>query len=162
MEKLFLLKPYYLWIKAFHIVFIVSWMAGLFYLPRLFVYHSMVSMGSGEDVLLQMMERRLYFVIMVPAMYLSLVSGGVLAIIPGIVNFTSGAFYLKQSCVVGLVVFQFTLNRWRESFLEGKVPRSTKFFRIVNEIPTVLLIIIVICIVVKPLYIVNFFYNQTT
>lgn len=149
-------EPYYLWIKAFHIIFVICWMAGLFYLPRLFVYHSQVANGSGEDALLQVMERRLYFIIMMPAMYLSLVSGGILATIPDIVNFTSGAFYLKQLCVVGLVVFHCALNRWRKELAEGK-SRSTRFFRIINEIPTVLLIVIVICVVVKPLYLVKLF-----
>lgn len=138
----------YLWIKALHLVAIVAWMAGLFYLPRLFVYHVGVDSKSEAAQLFQMMEYRLYHIIMVPSMLLSLASGIFLVIIQN--NWSAGWFHLKLTCVVFLVAFQHLLSYWRKQLATGTCTRTAPFFRIINEVPTLLLIIIVISVIVKP------------
>lgn len=142
------ISDYYLWIKAFHIIFVVTWMAGLFYLPRLFVYHAGVNPDSEAANLFKIMEYRLYKIIMIPSMLLSLAFGLVLAIILG--TGSSGWFHVKLLCVGGLVVFQHFLNRWRKQLELGTCLCSAKFFRMINEVPSVLLVIIVISAIVKP------------
>jgi putative membrane protein len=127
---------------------IVAWMAGLFYLPRLFVYHRGVDSKSEAAQLFQVMEYRLYKIIMVPSMLLSLASGIFLVIIQEV--WSSGWFHLKLTCVVGLVVFQHLLNYWRKQLATGECPRTTPFFRLINEVPTLLLIVIIISVIVKP------------
>ncbi|MBI1954133.1 MAG: protoporphyrinogen oxidase HemJ [Proteobacteria bacterium] len=142
------IKNYYLWIKAFHLIAAIAWMAGLFYLPRLFVYHSQSKPFSEVTKTFEIMEERLYRFIMQPSMYLSLALGFILAIIPSVQ--LSGWYYLKLIAVLGLVWIHLALNVWRKAFLLGVYPKSTTFFRFINEIPTVLLIIIVIAAIVKP------------
>lgn len=143
-----MIQEYYLWIKTLHVVAIIAWMAGLFYLPRIFVYHRGVEPNSEAAQLFRTMEKRLFSIIMIPAMILSLTSGLILTMIPGI--WSSGWLHLKLTCVVGLVVYQFLLNHWRLALEKGTCPHSSKFFRIINEIPTILLILIVICVIIKP------------
>lgn len=142
------MDKYYLWFKALHFFSIISWMAGLLYLPRLFVYHAQVDTHSEPAQFFQVMERRLYKIIIVPAMILSLASGAILATIQD--YWSSGWFHLKLTGVLGLVLFQFLLNHWRHTLAEGTCSRGAKFFRITNEIPAVLLIIIIISVVFKP------------
>ncbi len=147
------LTEYLLWIKALHIISIVAWMAGLFYLPRLFVYH-VADLSQFKDPqssvakLFQTMEYRLFYAIMVPAMIFSLITGIILAMI--LSTWSSGWMHLKLLGVLGLVVFHILLNRWRISLGEGSLKHGETFFRCINEIPTLLLILIVICVVVKP------------
>lgn len=143
-----IISAYYLWIKALHVIFVICWMAGLFYLPRLFVYHTESGQVSPVSEVFQKMEYRLYRFIMKPAMHLSLVFGILLAIIPGTIS--SKSFHLKFLCVVGLIGFQYFLNHCRLQLARGNYHRTSKFFRIINEIPTLLLIVIVICVIVKP------------
>lgn len=145
-----LLTDYYLWTRAFHIISMTAWMAGLFYLPRLFVYHCRVVPLSPQAELFSLMEKKLYQVIMVPAMWLTLISGCLLAATPGVVNWFRIGFYIKLASVAGLVFFQGKLNLWRYQFQEGKYPGKEVFFRIINEVPTILLITIVIFVTVKP------------
>jgi putative membrane protein len=128
----------------------VAWMAGLFYLPRLFVYHTKVDPHSETALLLQVMEKKLYTIIMNPAMVATLISGLMLAFIPGIVNWARPGFHLKLVCVLLLIGFHHMLNKWRRTMIDGPYPYSEQFFRIINEVPTVLLITIVICVTVKP------------
>lgn len=142
------MSDYYLWIKAVHMIAVVAWMAGLFYLPRLFVYHVGVNPDSEAAALFKIMEYRLYKIIMVPSMLFSLAFGLVLAMLPHI--WLSGWFYLKLVCVVGLVVFQHLLNRWRKQLAQGVYTHSAKFFRTINEVPSILLVIIIISAIVKP------------
>jgi protoporphyrinogen IX oxidase len=142
-----------LWIKVIHIISIVSWMAGLLYLPRLFVYHSaelsqFKDPQSSTAKVFGVMEYRLYRVIMTPAMIFSLFTGVILAIL--LSTWSSIWMHLKLLGVLGLVVFHYLLNHWRLTLAEGISYHSEKFFRCVNEIPTLLLILIVICVVVKP------------
>ena len=138
----------YLWIKVIHIVSIIAWMAGLLYLPRLFVYHAGVDSRSEAAQLFQTMEYRLYRIIMVPSMLLSLASGFFLAIIQD--DWSSGWFHLKMACVAVLVVHQHLLDHWRKQLAIGTCVRTASFFRLINEVPTVLLIVIVICVIIKP------------
>jgi len=143
------MSDYYLWAKAFHIIFIVAWMAGLFYMPRLFVYHVGVDPNSEAAQLFKLMEYRLYKIIMVPSMFLSLASGIFLAMIQQV--WSSGWFHIKLTCVVCLVIFQHLLSYWRKQLAIGTCIRNARFFRLINEVPTLLLVIIVISIIVKPL-----------
>lgn len=138
----------YLWMKAVHVIAIICWMAGLFYLPRLFVYHSGVSPTSEAAQLFQVMEYRLNKIIIMPSMLLSLATGVFLAMIQQV--WSSGWLHLKLTCVVVLVVFQHLLSRWRKQLANGTCSRNAPFFRIINEVPTVLLIVIIISVIVKP------------
>lgn len=140
----------YLWIKALHIVFVVAWMAGLLYLPRLFVYHADAPPGSDQAKTFAIMERRLLRGIMLPAMVLTLIFGGLLAATPGVVDWRQGWIWAKLALVAGLVVFHHLLARWRKEFVAGPPPHTAGFFRFVNELPALALLAIVILVVVKP------------
>jgi protoporphyrinogen IX oxidase len=145
------LATYYLWIKALHIISIIAWMAGLLYLPRLFVYHAEAPRGSAQAAIFVVMERRLLRGIMNPAMAASLLFGALLAVTPGVVDWSLGWFHIKVVAVLGLLLIHHRLARWRKDFAADTNTRSTRFYRIVNEVPTVLLILIVVMVVVKPL-----------
>ena len=142
------LVEFYLWVKVVHIIAIIAWMAGLFYLPRLFVYHVNVDSKSEAAQLFQVMEYRLYRIIMVPSMLLSLASGFFLVIVQNVWSF--GWFHLKLTSVVGLVIFHHLLNYWRKQLATGVCTRTAPFFRLINEVPTLLLIVIIISVIVKP------------
>lgn len=144
------LLPAYPWIKVCHIVSVVAWMAGLFYLPRLFVYHAETAHGSGASETFKVMERRLLRGIMNPAMVATYVFGTLLALTPGVVDWHAGWIYGKLAAVLALTVIHHLLARWRKAFAADRDRHSARFYRIVNEIPTVLLIIIVVLVVVKP------------
>jgi protoporphyrinogen IX oxidase len=141
----------YLWLKAFHIIAVTAWMAGLFYLPRLMVYHRRTAIGGESSEIFKVMERRLLNAIMMPALALSWVFG--LALIWVTDAFSSPSLWLtvKLIAVVALTGFHFWLAQFVKAFAEDDRPRDERFFRIVNEIPTVLLIVIVIMAVIKPL-----------
>jgi protoporphyrinogen IX oxidase len=138
------------WIKSLHVVSMVAWMAGLLYLPRLFVYHAMASPGSDSSETFKIMERRLQRGIMTPAMIATLGFGLVLAAIPGSVNWRMGWIWAKLVLVLGLTVFHVALARWRTAFSADRNRHSTRFFRMVNELPMLALIAIVVLVVVKP------------
>ncbi len=140
----------YPWIKVLHILSIVAWMAGLFYLPRLFVYHAQARSGSESSETFKVMERRLLRGIMNPAMAASYVSGLLLAVAPGAVDWSAGWFHAKLAAAVALGVFHFRLGLWRRDFAADRDHPSACFFRFINEVPTLLLIAIVILVVVKP------------
>jgi len=140
----------YPWVKSFHIISMVAWMAGLLYLPRLYVYHSMAPVESDLSQTFKLMERRLLRGIMTPAMLATWGFGLLLAGIPGVVEWRMGWIWAKLALVVGLTVFHITLDRWRGKFLVDQNRHSTRFFRLVNELPTLALIAIVILVVVKP------------
>lgn len=142
------LASFYLWIKAAHFIAVISWMAGLLYLPRLFVYHTRVVVGSEQDLLFRLMEVKLLRLIMNPAMIASWVLGLLLIAVPGV----GGAwFYVKLAAVVALTIFHMALGRWRRQFEQGRNSRSEKFYRMANEVPTLLMILIVVMVVVKPI-----------
>jgi putative membrane protein len=140
----------YPWTKAFHIISMVAWMAGMFYLPRLYVYHTMVVPGSAESERFKVMEYRLMKQIINPAMIATFVFGIILALTPGLIDWSAGWWHVKLLCVVLLTGFHGAASRWRKDFMNDANRRSTKFYRIANEVPTVLLVIIVIMIVVRP------------
>jgi putative membrane protein len=140
----------YPWIKSAHIVSIVAWMAGLLYLPRLYVYHSMAPSGSDRSETFKVMERRLQKAIMTPAMIATWAFGLLLAATPGVVDWRMGWIWAKLAVVLGLTMFHALLSGWGKGFTMDRNQRSTRFFRAVNELPTVALIAIVVLVVVKP------------
>jgi protoporphyrinogen IX oxidase len=140
----------YPWLKALHIVSVVAWMAGLLYLPRLFVYHAEASIGSDKAATFKIMERRLLRGIMTPAAIAVVFFGALLATTPGVVDWRQGWIWVKLALVLGLGLFHMLLARWHRRFAADEVAHSPRFFRIVNELPTIALIAIVILVVVKP------------
>ena len=144
------LAALYPWIKAAHILAVIAWMAGLLYLPRLFVYHAMAPAGSDRSETFKIMERRLLHGIMSPAMIATLLLGGLLAVIPGIVDWHQGWIWTKLGLVAALVAYHDQLARWRRAFAVDRNRHSARFFRIVNELPTIVLITIVVLVVVRP------------
>jgi putative membrane protein len=138
----------YLWIKAFHIIAVIAWMAGLLYLPRLFVYHCGAEPGSRQSETFKVMERRLLKAIMNPAMILTWLLGLWLIWDGGFLS--AGWLHLKVFLVVLLSGMHGFFARWVRDFAADRNPRSEKFYRIVNELPTLLLIGIVILVVLKP------------
>jgi putative membrane protein len=138
----------YEWIKALHVVAIISWMAGLLYLPRLFVYHVAAAPGSERSETFKVMERRLYRAIMTPAMIVSWVAGLYLIWVGGWI--LSGWMHGKLALVLALTATHGLMGRWRRDFAGDRNTRPSKFFRIWNEVPTLLMVVIVILVVVKP------------
>lgn len=144
------LSQVYPWIKSLHIVSMVAWMAGLLYLPRLYVYHALAPAGSDRSETFKVMERRLQRGIMTPAMIATWAFGLALAGTPGLVAWHMGWIWAKLTLVIGLTMFHVLLARWREAFAADRNRRSTRFFRMINELPTAALIAIVVLVVVKP------------
>ncbi len=140
----------YLWIKALHVISVIAWMAGLLYLPRLFVYHADAEPGSPASETFKVMERRLLRAIATPAMIAVLVFGGLLLAHMGADAWTTGWMAVKLAGVAGLALMHGLMARWRRAFADDANRRSARFYRVVNEIPTVLMIGIVILAVVKP------------
>lgn len=143
------MSNYYEWFHALHVVFVISWMAGLFYLPRLYVYHTRAEVGSEMDKTFQEMERKLLRVIINPAMILTLVFGLITAHIYGF-QALGLWFHIKMATVVLLLVFHGMLARYRKDFASGQNKHSEKFYRIINEIPVFLMFIAVMMVVLKP------------
>jgi putative membrane protein len=141
----------YLWLKAFHIIAVTAWMAGLFYLPRLMVYHRRTAVGGESSEIFKVMERRLLKAIMAPAMILSWILGLGLIWVTDAFSSLSLWLVVKLAAVVAMTGFHFWLAQFVAAFGEDERPRDERFFRMINEVPTVLLIVIVIMAVVKPL-----------
>jgi len=144
------LSEAYPWIKSLHIVSMVAWMAGLLYLPRLFVYHAPVPAGSYRSETFKVMEWRLLRGIMTPAMIATWAFGLILASTPGIVDWRMGWMWAKLALVVGLTSFHMALARWRGAFAADQNHHSARFFRAINELPMLALIAIVVLVVVRP------------
>ena len=140
----------YPWLKSLHIVALIAWMAGLLYLPRLYVYHAAVPMDSRRAAMLETMERRLLRGIMLPAALMTYGFGLALAATPGIVDWHRGWIWAKLGLVVLLTLFHLLLAYWRRDFATGKFSHSSGFYRLINEIPTVVMIAIVLLVVAKP------------
>ena len=138
----------YLWIKAFHIVAVIAWMAGMLYLPRLFVYHASAAAGSAQSETFKTMEQRLLRFIMTPAMILTWLLG-IALVIQG-QYLAASWFHLKIVLVLAMTVMHGLFSHWARDFAHDRNPRSAKFYRIANEIPTLLLIVIVLLATVKP------------
>ncbi len=145
-----LLSSMYLWTKSLHVISVIAWMAGLFYLPRLFVYHAeVIAVGSDTDQLFQTMERRLLRAIMNPAMIATWIFGVALVMTPGIVSWSEVWPWVKAVSVIAMTWFHMWLAGQRKDFAAGRNLRSGRTYRIMNEVPTVLLILIVISVIVK-------------
>jgi putative membrane protein len=140
----------YLWVKALHIISVMAWMAGMLYLPRLYVYHCDAVPGSDKSETFKIMERRLLRAIINPAMVLSLIFGGVLLAHLGGDVWSEGWLHAKMLLVFLLFGFHGIISKWRKDFETDSNTRPAKFYRYMNEVPTVLLIGIVIFVVVKP------------
>jgi protoporphyrinogen IX oxidase len=138
------------WIKAAHIVSVIAWMAGLFYLPRLFVYHADAAPGSDKSETFKLMERRLLRGIMNPAMIATYIFGIALAATPGLVDWAMGWIWVKLIGVAGLTLLHYLCGLWRKDFAADRNRRPARFYRIANEIPTLIVIVIVIMVVAKP------------
>ena len=137
-----------LWLKALHIIAVIAWMAGMLYLPRLFVYHADVPAGSPTSELFKVMEYRLYRYIVTPAMIAVWVTGPILLV---------GMGYERDKWAIAKVVLVVAMSamhgffgRWRRDFAHDRNTKSAKFFRMVNEVPTVLMVAIVVLVVAKP------------
>jgi putative membrane protein len=143
----------YEWIKAFHIIAVIAWMAGMLYLPRLFVYHCAAEMGSVQSETFKVMERRLLRAIINPAMIATWVFGLWLAWLGPDSRygwFASGWLWAKIILVLGLSAVHGLLARWRKDFAQDRNRNSQKFYRVINEVPTLLMILIVLVVVLKP------------
>jgi putative membrane protein len=142
---------YYPWIKAAHLIAVISWMAGMLYLPRLFVYHCAAETGSVQAETFKVMERRLLKAILTPAMVATWVLGLTLAFTPGIISWsTDGWMHVKLVLVLAMSGIHGLLGRSVREFAEDRNRRSAKFYRIVNEVPAVLMVGIVVLVIVKP------------
>lgn len=144
------LAEVYPWTKSLHVISVVAWMAGLFYLPRLFVYHvEEVGQNSPTDRLFQTMERRLLRAIMNPAMVATWVFGLALVFTPGIVVWTEVWPWTKAVSVLAMTWFHHWLGLRRKDFIHGENTLTGRNYRIMNEVPTLLLIVIVFSVIVK-------------
>ena len=145
------LIAWYPWIKAFHVISVIAWMAGMLYLPRLFVYHAECEPGTPQSETFKVMERRLLRGIINPAMIATFTFGGLLLATPGVIDWSMGWIWVKLTCaVLGLGGLHGLLARWRRHFAEDRNVHDARFYRIVNEVPTLLLIVIVVMVIVRP------------
>jgi putative membrane protein len=137
-----------LWVKALHVISVIAWMAALLYLPRLMVYHADSAAGSDKSETFKVMERRLLRGIATPAMIGSWVFGLWMAWLIG--AWSDGWFHAKLACVLALTAYHGVLVRFTRGFAEDRNTRPARFFRLINEVPTLFLIAIVILVIVKP------------
>ena len=137
----------YLVIKSLHIIFVISWLCGLLYLPRLFVYHTKAKIGGELDKNLQIMEKKLLKIIMNPAMVLSFIFGLWLVYLIG---FSGGWLHLKITLVFILIGFHIFLVKCCQNFAINNNQKSEKFYRIINEVPALFMIAIVFLVIIKP------------
>ena len=143
------MADYFMWYKAIHVISVISWMAAMFYMPRLFVYHTRAKIGSEMDKTFQQMEHKLLKIIMTPSMISTYFFGILIAYIYGFVALGVW-FHIKMTAVLGLTIFHGLLAKWRKDFINGNNNHSEKFYRLMNEIPPILMIIAVIMVIVKP------------
>tara|TARA_B100002052_G_C15812781_1_gene566697 strand:+ start:739 stop:1188 length:450 start_codon:yes stop_codon:yes gene_type:complete len=141
----------YLWVKALHMISVMAWMAGMLYLPRLFVYHCDAETGSELSETLKVMERRLLRLIINPAMISSWVFGLTMLAASGDVLWSQPWMIIKLVCVVFMSIAHGEMAKWRKAFEADRNTRSQKFYRIANEAPTILMVVIIIMAVVQPL-----------
>ena len=137
-----------LWVKAFHIISVIAWMAALLYLPRLMVYHTATAIGSEQSETFKVMERRLLRAIATPAMIATWVVGLWLASLLGV--WSEGWLHAKLALVILLSAYHGLLARWVRQFARDQERRPARTYRIANEVPTIVMIAIVILVVVKP------------
>lgn len=142
-------QDYYYWLLSLHIISFISWMAGMFYLPRLFVYHTRLEVGSEASEMFKEMERKLLRIIINPAMIATWIFG--LALSFGQDSWNAGGwFYVKFAAVLAMSGFHGYLSYWRRAFYRDQNEKSEKFFRMANEVPTLLMFLIVFMVILKP------------
>ncbi len=139
----------YDWIIALHVISIIAWMVGLFYLPRLFAYHAGLEIGSQASELLKRMETRTYWIVMVPGLVVSYLTG-FYGLYLQYYWLQDAWMHTKLLLVVFMTIYHFFVAGWRNKFREDSNRRMPKFYRAVSEVPTILMIVIVIMVVVKP------------
>lgn len=140
----------YLWVKALHVMAVIAWMAGLFYLPRLFVYHAeQVVVGEPTDKLFQTMEMKLLRLIMNPSMIVTWIAGLTLVMTPGIVDWGSVWPWTKAASVLGMTWFHMWLAGRRKAFEAGQNALTGRRYRMMNEVPTLLMVVIVLSVILK-------------
>jgi putative membrane protein len=145
------LSEVYPWTRALHLIAVSAWMAGLFYLPRLFVYHAERAAKPGElSETFKVMERKLLKLIMNPASVATWVFGLMLAFTPGIIDWSEPWVHVKAALVLAMTAYHHALVRWWMAFAEDRNRRSGRFYRLANEVPTLLLIVIVVMVMVRP------------
>lgn len=141
----------YPWTKVLHVIAVISWMAGLLYLPRLFVNHvERAPAGSETSEIFKGMERRLLRIIMNPAMIVTWIAGLCLVFTPGIVDWSSGWPWVKAAMVLGLTWYHHWLGRRRKEFADDRNTRDGRHYRLMNEVPTIMMIVIVAMVVARP------------
>lgn len=144
------LADWYLWTKALHVMSVITWMAGIFYLPRLYVYHvEKAGMGTAADAMLQVMERKLLRGIMNPSLVATWVFGLALVFTPGIVDWGLVWPWAKAASVLAMTWFHMWLSARRKEFVDGTNTRSGRTYRMMNEVPTLLMVVIVLSVILK-------------
>lgn len=142
----------YPWTKSLHVISVIAWMAGLFYLPRLFVHHTeQTTVGTDTDRLFQMMERKLFRLIMNPSMIATWVFGLALVFTPGVVDWGAVWPYAKGAAIVGMTWFHHWCGLRRKDFVNGTNTLPGRRYRAMNEVPTLLLIVIVVAVIARPI-----------
>jgi putative membrane protein len=144
------LADFYPWTKALHVISVIAWMAGLLYLPRLFVYHCAAPAGSPTSETFKVMERRLLRAIMNPAMIATWVFGISLLLTPGIVDWAAGWIWVKLALVLLLTFYHHLLALWFKAFRADANKHDARFYRFMNEVPTLAMIAVVITVIVRP------------
>ena len=144
------LALWYAWTKALHLISVFAWMAGLFYLPRLYVYHTQAAVGSAPSELFKTMERRLLRAIMNPAMVAAWTFGVLLVLTPGAVDWSAGWWHGKLLGIAAMTAFHHHLGLERKALLADGRRRSERYWRAMNEVPTLALVLIVVMVIVKP------------
>lgn len=137
-------------VTALHVISVIAWMAGMFYLPRLFVYHADSAVGSEKSETFKVMERRLLRAIVNPAMIATWLFGLLLVFTPGVVDWSQVWPWVKAVSVIAMSALHGNLSRWRKDFEADRNLRPARFYRMINEVPTVLVIVIVVMVIVKP------------
>ena len=144
------LAPFFGWTKSLHLIAVIAWMASLLYLPRLYVYHCETAQGSEASERFKVMERRLLKLIATPAMLAALAFGVLLVLTPGAVDWSAPWWWIKLAGVFLLFGFHGACSAWRRAFLEDRNTKPQRFFRIANEVPTLLMIVIVMMAIAQP------------
>ncbi len=144
------LAHFYGWTKSIHVLAVIAWMVALLYLPRLYVYHCDAAEGSESSERFKVMERRLLKQIATPAMLTTLVFGVLLVLTPGAVDWSAPWWWIKLASVFLLFGFHGACSAWRRAFLEDRNAKPQRFYRIANEVPTLLMIVIVIMAIAQP------------
>lgn len=144
------LSDAYQWIRALHIISVIAWMAGMLYLPRLFVYHSRATAGSDQSETFKVMERKLMRGIINPAMILTTIFGVLLIEASPVFVLETAWFWVKLLALICMFAMHGMLSRWRRAFERDENPHSERFYRVINEVPAVLMVVIVIMVVARP------------